>query len=103
MVLFTDDAPIGLVTPLVGSDPWKVSDLFRQEEIILVVVGVERSIAPFEEFYWALTEKTGNVVVIRALARRLRCASRWYVHPVQVRCVDESKRVSWIASHEPTR
>jgi Mg-chelatase subunit ChlD len=59
VVLITDGAPNGLFTPLIGQDPWVISNRFMEQDITLVVVGVEESVVVCDDFYCALAKNTG--------------------------------------------
>ncbi|UJR31531.1 hypothetical protein I4U23_019020 [Adineta vaga] len=63
VVLITDGVPNGLFSPLNGSDPWKMSNLMRNQGITLIVVGVGESIIQCDDFYCALAQNTGGVYI----------------------------------------
>ena len=58
--MITDGAPNGLFTPLIGADPWVISDKFLEKDITLAVVGVGESILVCDDFYCALAAKSSN-------------------------------------------
>ncbi len=60
VILFTDSAPNGLFTPLVGADPWDISNKFLKQDITLIVVGVGEGIVECDDFYCALAKNTGK-------------------------------------------
>jgi len=60
VILITDGAPNGLFTPLIGADPWFISNRFIEQDITLIVVGVGESVIVCDDFYCALAKNTGK-------------------------------------------
>ena len=71
VVLIVDGAPNGLFTLLNGPDPWVMATWFRNDGVVLAVVGVEPSVAECEDFYCALAEKTGRHAGFQPIIRAL--------------------------------
>lgn len=59
MILFPNGAPNDIFNQTIGADPWTLSNAFRQQNIILIVVGIEPNIVECDDFYCALTKNTG--------------------------------------------
>jgi len=90
VILITDGAPNGLftlldVTPnsrfaqITGADTWLVANEFKKQGITLVVVGVEPSVLPCDDFYCALAHKTGIKKLFILLI--LFSNFRWSLYP----------------------
>lgn len=59
LILPVDNAPSGLFTELNGPDPWVVAEELAENNITLIIVGVEPHTNSCDDFYWALAQKTG--------------------------------------------
>ena len=66
VILITDGPPCGLMTDecRCGSrDLWTMMNEFEEQNITVVVIGVEPSAVTSDDFYCALANKTGRTVL----------------------------------------
>lgn len=63
VILITDGPPCNLLNDECSchtKDLWKIADEFEQEDITLVTIGIEPSVIICDDFYCALSQKTGK-------------------------------------------
>ncbi|CAF0877651.1 unnamed protein product [Rotaria sp. Silwood1] len=63
VILITDGPPCNLLNDQCffnSKDLWKISDKFEEQDITLVIIGIEPSVVVCDDFYCALANKTGG-------------------------------------------
>ncbi|CAF0972527.1 unnamed protein product [Adineta steineri] len=73
-ILITDGAPCSLLDdacPCNSNDLWRLIHKFEEQDITLVVVGIEPSIIIYDDFYCALANKTGGEYIPLINATRI--------------------------------